>query len=288
MENWRDWQSVAYLIALPGLVIWLWMEPNFNLPSYIGLLTLVVGVCCISHNHAHLPIWRGAWLNYLTDMWIGTLQGHPVFLFHPAHIESHHRYNQGDDDITRVSRYSKNNNLLGYLIFPFQVLPALKTLKRQFIVSIWRNDRSHFWRIFLLHTPLAALWISVLTLDVYKALIYVFIPQCIGLHFLLASNYLQHAHAVAESNFNHSRNFVGHINWAWFNVGYHTAHHENEKLHWSALPLAHKRISGKIDLRLNVPSLISYTFKTMLLGMVIPRFKSKPMEFDNSRIFPPK
>lgn len=278
MNNLRDWQSVAYLLGLPALIAGVWMQPAFNPMTYLGILILVIGLCCISHNHAHVPIWRARWLNMLTDMWIGTLQGQPVFLFQPAHVGSHHRYNQGAKDLTRVARYSSGNTMLGYLVFPLQVLPALRTLKNQYLVSRWREDRWDFWWIVGLHLPLAVLWIGVFLLDPFKALVYVVIPQLIGLHFLLASNYLQHAHAVEDSRYNHSRNFVGLINLIWFNVGYHTAHHEHEKLHWTLLPAAHQELSGQISPALVESSLSMYFIRTLMLGQLFPSLRSHPVK----------
>lgn len=278
MNNWRDWQSIAYLLGLPALVIWAWLQPVFSMSAYVAILALVIGVCCISHNHAHVPIWRWPGLNRLTDMWIGTLQGQPVFLFQPAHISSHHRYNQGSDDLTSVARYASHNNVFGYLVFPFQVLPALRALKQQYLAALWREDRRAFCWIAMLYVPLVILWVAVLALDPFKALIYVFIPQIVGLHFLLASNYLQHAHAVSGSRYNHSRNFVGFINLVWFNVGYHTAHHENETLHWTFLPSAHKDMAPKINPRLIESSLAAYTLRILFLGLVMPSLRSTQME----------
>jgi fatty acid desaturase len=278
MNNWRDWQSIAYLFALPALVTWSWLQPSVSVVTYIAILVLVIGVCCISHNHAHVSIWRMSWLNQLTDMWIGTLQGHPVFLFQPAHISSHHRFNQGREDVTSVARYATHNNVFGYLAFPIQVLPALRALKKQYLAALWREDRRAFWWIVILYVPLAALWVGTLALDPFKAVIYVFIPQLVGLHFLLASNYLQHAHAVSGSRYNHSRNFVGFINLIWFNVGYHTAHHENETLHWTLLPSAHENMSKQINPHLIESSLAGYTIRTLFLGLVIPRLRSRQIE----------
>lgn len=278
MRYLRDWQSITYLFALPAIVVWLWVQPHFNWVAYIVLLVIVVGVCCISHNHAHLPIWRNKWLNRLTDLWIGTLQGHPVYMFHPAHIKSHHRYNQGENDITGVLRYTESNNFLGYILFPFQVLPALRELKKQYLHSLWCGNRRKFWWVIMLHVPIYLLWLSALLVDPYKSLIYVFIPQVVGLHFLLASNYLQHSHAVANSHFNHSRNFIGAINMVWLNVGYHTAHHEHQELHWTRLPQLHKEISHFIEPRLNEKSLVWYALKTLLLGNFIKKFQSRPIE----------
>lgn len=72
-----------------------------------------------------------------------------------------------------------------------------------------------------------ALWLSswgfFLWLDWQKALLFVIVPQLHGLHWLLATNYLQHAHADgrplsrAQRNtpgieLNYARNFEGLVN----------------------------------------------------------------------------
>jgi fatty acid desaturase len=275
MTNWRDWQSVGYLLGLPFLVLWCWNQRTFPVIPYAVLLTLVIGICCVSHNHAHVPIWRTAWPNRLTDLWIGVLQGQPVFLFLPAHIGSHHRYNQGEHDITRVTRYAQHNHFIGYLVFPFQVLPALGALRKRYLSALWEKDRRQVGWIAVLYLPVVALWTVALAVDPLKAVLFVLVPQVIGLHFLLASNYLQHAHALGESRYNHSRNFHGWINVIWFNVGYHTAHHEDETLHWTHLPAAHRAIVKKVRPELNEKSLFVYVVKTLCGGLVRERWRSK-------------
>ena len=196
IRNWRDWQSAAYLIGLPMLVGWCWNQPAISWVAYGAILILSIGICCINHNHAHLPIWRTVWLNRFTDLWIGILQGHPVFLFQPAHIASHHRYNQGVEDVTRVVRHTGSNHLLGYLLFPLQVLPAISALKKKYIKTLWHEERQAFWWVVVQHLSLAVLWSIVFIINPYKTLVYIVLPQFFGLHFLLASNYLQHAHAT--------------------------------------------------------------------------------------------
>lgn len=273
----RDWQSVAYLIALPTLVSWQWQQAAVNAAAYGLTLMLVIGLCCINHNHAHLPIWRYPILNRITDLWIGLLQGQPVFLFQPAHVDSHHRHNQSPGDLTRVARHDTGNTLLGYLRFPFQVLPALQRLRRDHLRKCWHQDRAEFWWIMLQHLALLSLWATLVVLDPFKALIYVALPQLLGLHFLLASNYLQHAHAVAGSRHNHSRNFVGWINWFWFNVGYHTAHHDNERLHWTELPSAHAALLPDIRPALIERSVLLYFVRTLFLGQFIAALRSRQL-----------
>jgi beta-carotene hydroxylase len=273
-----DWRSLAWLIGLPLLVIWQWNLPAFNPWLYGVTLLLVLGVCCINHNHAHVPMWRAKSMNVLTDYWIGTVQGHPVFLFEVAHIASHHRHNQGEQDVTRVARWGVHNHIAGYLLFPLLAARPLGRLRRDHMATLLRNERARFANIVLQHVPLLALWATAFALDGSKAMLYVLVPQIMSLHFLLASNYLQHAHAIAGSRYNHARNFTGAMNHFLFNVGYHTAHHEQENLHWSELPLAHARIRMHVDPALNEQSLIVYFVRTLMLGAVFKRLRSRPLD----------
>lgn len=258
----KDWRSVAYLMVLPILVIYQWRE-GFNPWLYISSLLLAIGIVSINHNHGHIPLWKNSFLNSVTDYWICLLQGVPVFLFKAAHIESHHRYNQGEKDVTRLSRVGNNNHLLGYLIFPVFVLSPINKLRSEFLNKVKKEDFPKFLRILAQYLILLVLWAVTFWIDWQKALVFVILPQFIAVHFLLASNYLQHAHAVVGSELNHSRNFVGFMNTLYFNVGYHTAHHEQPQIHWTRLASAHESIASNIDPRLIEKSLVWYFIKTL-------------------------
>lgn len=259
LQHWRDLQSVVWLLALPAAVAWQWQAASFS-PALYGLtLLLVLGLCCINHNHAHVPLWHSPLLNRLSDVWIGTLQGHPVFLFEAAHINSHHRYNQSEQDVTRVSRAGRHNHVVGYLLFPLRVLNPLRQLKRAWLQRLWREQPRQLLWIAAQHMPLLLLWSCCLVLDWRRALLLVALPQLVGLHFLLASNYLQHAAAEPGSRHNHARNFSGRLlNALLFNVGFHSAHHQWSTLHWTQLPAAHARIGAALNPALQHRSLLLY------------------------------
>jgi fatty acid desaturase len=275
LRSWRDWQSVAYLVGLPLLVLVQWQANSFNILLYGLTLILALGVSCINHNHAHLPLWKNTGLNRLTDVWVGILQGHPVFLFTPAHINSHHRHNQLPGDVTRIEQFGSHNHLVGYLLFPLYVLPPLSRLKRLYLKQVRRENPKTFFYIMLQHIALLAMWLCALVVDWKKFALYVFFPQLLSLHFLLASNYLQHAHTDIGSRYNHSRNFIGIINWLLFNVGYHTAHHEDERAHWSNLPVIHAHLNGHIQQSLNQTSLLRYVFIDLLTTPLYQRVKHR-------------
>jgi hypothetical protein len=118
LRNRRDWQSLAYLGALPALAAWQWVH-GFWWPLYGLMLFLTLGVGVIHHNHTHIRMWRGRWTNRATDFWITLLQGHPTFVFYPAHVANHHRYKHGARDVARTYRFGGDtNHLWGYLIHP--------------------------------------------------------------------------------------------------------------------------------------------------------------------------
>jgi hypothetical protein len=64
------------------------------------------------------------------------------------------------------------------------------------------------------------------------------------------------------------------------NNGLHTAHHEQMGLHWSQLPEAHAKIAHRIDPQLNEVSLGWYVIRTYVLGLFVPKFRSKSMRLE--------
>ena len=75
----------------------------------------------------------------------------------------------------------------------------------------------------------------------------------------MASNYLQHADCEVGSEYNHSRNFTGKLfNFMFLNVGYHTAHHLHDRIHWTELPALHEQIQHNIKPEMCKSSFIGY------------------------------
>ena len=94
LRSWRDLQSLAYMAALPLLVWWQWRH-GWNPWLYTLELFLTLGIGVIHHNHTHLRMWQGRWANRFTDYLLTLLQGHPTFVFWPAHVANHHRHRHG-------------------------------------------------------------------------------------------------------------------------------------------------------------------------------------------------
>lgn len=226
-------------------------------------------------------MWSSKPLNKATDLWLSIIQGTPSFVFFPAHIGNHHRYKHGPDDITRTYRFGgHHNNILGYLIHPIQALSVLpKTL---FVYVKKRTYKRDFGPLIELGA-VGVVSFFLASADVRLWVIVVLAPQLHGLHWLLAANYLQHAGAkpgcgsgaAKGDDLEYSRNFTGWMNYIWFNIGYHSAHHENGKIHWSDLPQKHLNYQHRVPAWLEVNSLAWYFIRVLTFQRGQLRFASK-------------
>ena len=289
LRHGRDWQSVAYMLALPLLVWWQWTQ-GFHWLLYGLTLFLTLGTGVIHHNHTHLRMWHGRRANRLTDYWLTLLQGHPTFVFWPAHVGNHHRFRHGPRDIARTYRPEfggDTNHLLGYLLHPLQAGLVLYPLFLRWLARLRRHSPGAFRYCMGQYALWLGSWAILLALDWKKALLLVIVPQLHGLHWLLATNYLQHAHAdgrplsraqrkLPGTRLNYARNFEGWVNPLLFNIGLHTAHHEHSRAHWSQLTRLHaEHYRQRVDPALNEGGLLPYMGRVFVLGLVWPAARTR-------------
>jgi len=290
LRHWRDWQSVAYMLALPLLVWWQWTH-GWHWLLYGLTLFLTLGVGVIHHNHTHLRMWRGRRANRFTDYWLTLLQGHPTFVFWPAHVANHHRFRHGPRDVARTYRREfggDTNHLWGYLIHPVQAALVLYPLFLHWLGRLRIHSPGAFRYCMGQYALWLASWALLLALDWKKALLFVIVPQLHGLHWLLATNYLQHAHAdgrplgraqrqAPDTPLNYARNFEGWVNPLLFNIGLHTAHHECPQAHWSELTRLHaEHYRQRVDPALNEGGLLPYMGRVFVLGLLRPAARTRP------------
>lgn len=275
-----DKKTLIYIFITTALFILQWAYIGFNIFAYIVYLFLSVAVAVIIHNHNHLPIWRDKMMNTFTDWWLTVFYGFPIFAWIPTHNKNHHKLNNREGDYTITYRFSEKNNLVTLLTYPsisgFYQQKAIKLyLKEQY-----QKDRTRFW-LCLSQYAILAIWLAAaFILDWKKALLFVFIPQQVSLFSVLIFNYVQHVHANEESEYNHSRNFTGLLNFFLFNNGYHTAHHDKAGIHWSKVPEEHRKIEMHIDKSLNERSFWWYIFRSYFLGLFIKKYKTNSMRLE--------
>lgn len=267
----------AFLTTTLFVLQWIY---GFNPVAYFVYLFFSIAVTVIAHNHNHVPIWRNATLNKLTDYWLTVFYGFPAFAWIPTHNMNHHSLNNREGDYTITYRLTEHNHLLMLLAYPtmssiYQQKPIRDYIKRQ-----WTEDRGYFW-FCLSQYVLLAIWIAIaLVINWKKAIVYVLIPQQVGLFSVLIFNYVQHVHADEESKFDHSRNFLGFLNKLLFNNGFHTVHHDRAGMHWSMTPEAHEKVKDKISPVLQERSFWGYIFRNYFLGAVVPKYRTVSMRLE--------
>ena len=278
-----DVKSLIYIIITTALFIAQWMWLGVNPFIYTWFLFMSVAVAVMTHNHNHLPMWRSKVMNVLTDWWLTVFYGFPIFAWIPTHNKNHHKFNnrEGDDSITY--RVSEKNNFLTLVSYPtisgyYQQKAIMVYLK-----EMKANNKEKFW-VSISQYVVLVLWVAAaLIIDWEKALLFVIIPQQVSLFSVLIFNYVQHVHANEESEWNHSRNFTGFLNFLLFNNGYHTIHHHKAGLHWNKVPEAHREIEKNIDPILLERSFWWYIFRSYILSIFIPKFRTNSMRLERMR-----
>src|SRR5579863_5974740 len=267
-----DRRTVSYMTITTALLIVQWNLAALQPIIYLWFLFMAVAVAIIAHNHNHVPIWRSRFLNILTDYWLTLFYGFPAFVWIPTHNKNHHFLNNKKGDYTVTYRVSEKNNLFTLLSYPsvssyFQQKPIAAYLR-----TLRRSNRPKFYLAVSQYLLLGMYYAVALVLNWKKAVLFIAIPHQVSLFGILIFNYVQHVHTDEESEYNHSRNFVGLINLALFNNGYHTIHHEAPGIHWSKTPAAHKKIQNLIDPSLNERSFWWFMLRVYLLAPFHARF----------------
>ena len=270
-----DRRTVAYMALTTALLVVQWWRNDFSWPIYLLAAFMAVAVTVIAHNHNHLGMWKSRRLNALTDYWLTLFYGFPAFAWIPTHNMNHHKFTNRPGDYTLTWRYTERNNLVTLLTYPTISGYHQQKPIRDYLRELWSKNRPRFWMSLSQYALLGAFIAGALLIDWRRGLLYVVIPQQIGLFVVLVFNYLQHVHADEESEWNHSRNFTSPLlNFLLLNNGYHTAHHLKPGTHWSRVGEEHARIAHHIDPRLNVKSFWWFNIRTFLLSPLVPAWRS--------------
>ena len=244
---------------------------------------MAVTVAVMTHNHNHLPMWQSKAMNLFTDWWLTVFYGFPIFAWIPTHNKNHHRFNNRDGDDSITYRVSEKNNFLTLISYPTISGYYQQKAIFEYLKDLKANNKEKFW-VCISQYVVLVLWIAAaLIIDWEKALLFVIIPQQVSLFSVLIFNYVQHVHADEESEWNHSRNYTGFLNFLLFNNGYHTIHHHKAGLHWNKVPEAHKEIEKNIDPILLERSFWWYIFRSYILSLIVPKFRTKSMRLERIR-----
>jgi fatty acid desaturase len=280
MLRYRADRRTIFFVTLYFLVIgalWMFVDPAWIAdPSRFWIVLLPLPVACLlsfmgavaTHNAVHSPVFEKRWQNKIFQIVLTLTYGHPVSAYVPGHNLSHHKHTQSRRDVMRTTKARFRWNLLNGLLFPILVGRGIMQGEGRYFRAMkhrlprwYRQYRVEFYLFW-------AVQIALFVVDWQKALLFWLVPHLYAQWGIVTMNVLQHDGCDAESQYNHSRNFVGRlVNWWTYNNGYHSIHHDHPGLHWSLAPEAHAReYSPHIHPNLEQKSLLAYIFRTFLLN----------------------
>jgi fatty acid desaturase len=278
-----DRRTLFFVAAYFVCLTLLWVSALAFWPLHVALVmctsVLAFMGAVATHNALHSPVFQSRAMNRAFQVVLTLTYGHPVSAFVPGHNLSHHRYTQTNRDVMRTTKVRFRYNLLNIMFFILRVAPGIMKADTSYVRAMYKRSPRWFQQYVIESAAFYGATLLLLALDWKKFLFYWFIPHTYAAWGIVTMNYLQHDGADENSEWNHSRNFVGKlVNWWTYNNGYHTLHHMEPGLHWSLLPAEHaKRVAPFIDPRLDQKSLVLYGLKAYVWPGRRETFDGKPV-----------
>ncbi|NPA71486.1 MAG: fatty acid desaturase [Gammaproteobacteria bacterium] len=237
----------------PVLIILLFSVIDFTAYFMIENLWVLIGfwllmivpkgvISAWNHHHQHCHVFKPNWMNRVLEFFYALHTGVTTNLWVLHHNLGHHRnfLDQSKDE----SRWKRQDgSTMGALEYTLSV--TLTAYPRGYQVG------KHYPKLQKQFVTYGLITFALLTaLTIYNPLnaLFIFILPMIGsLLYTSWATYGHHTGLDTDDQFAGSHN----ITEKWFNVltgnlGFHTAHHFKQGVHWSKLPALHEEIKGKI------------------------------------------
>ena len=288
LRNSADCRTVLWVALAAALVVlqYDWPQTVFYVLPFSCYLAIACGT--IAHNHNHCPTFVGKRANNVFGHVLTIFYGYPTLMWIPTHNINHHHFVNRPGDATITWRYTNRHNLLVATTYFFVSSYFQREPINRYILRAKQSNRNLYVRIIFQYAFWAIFFVSMLALSValhfhqrlgfFVWFFSLVVPAFCSVSVIMFFNYIQHVHADAWSETNHSRNFTGRIfNFCFFNNGFHTAHHAHPGLHWAALPAAHAAMAHTIDPRLNERGLAWFLTRQYLLAPYFPQLGTRQL-----------
>ena len=234
---------IITLFSLLDFAAYFLIDNLWLLMTYWLLMSWPKGVICAwNHHHQHTPTFKSATLNRLLEQIYALHTGVTSKLWVLHHVLGHH-HNYLDQSIDESRWQRQSGNQMGRIEYTINV--ALTAYYRGYKVG---KKHPRPFKIFLLSS--AVTLILVTAFFWYRPLPAFFcfiLPMITSLLFTAWVTYAHHAGLNVDDVFEASYNNISPIyNLLTGNLGYHTAHHYKQGVHWSCLPELHEKIKDKI------------------------------------------
>ena len=213
------------------------------LVTYTVLTIVPKGIVCAwNHHHQHTKTFHATWTNRVLEFFYALHTGVTTNLWVLHHVLGHHR-NFLDQSRDESAWKRKDGTVMGALEYSFTITAT--AYPRGYKVG---KKFPRLQRDFITYTLLSL--VGVIAITAYRpvpALFVFLIPMALALLFTAWVTFDHHSGLDSddpmEASYNNTSPF---FNLMTGNLGYHTAHHYKQGLHWSKLPELHKQLEGDI------------------------------------------
>ncbi len=252
----EDRIPVLIILFLSGIdfLLFFILDNLALLVSYYIFMIIPKGIISAwNHHHQHLFTFRNSILNRILEFFYALHTGVTTHLWRLHHVLGHHlNFLDQTKDESRWQR--RDGAKMGALEYTLNV--ALTAYPRGFKVG---KKYPKQLKPFIIYSTITFLIIAMLTWYHPTASLFLFILPMVSS--LLLTSYVTYKHHTGlntKNEFEASYNNLNPIfNLLTGNLGYHTAHHHKQGIHWSKLPALHETIADKIPSYLYQKTLIA-------------------------------
>jgi len=235
--------SLILFITLIDFSLYFYLENVWILVAYWLLMIVPKGVISAwNHHHQHCHVFKSNTLNRTLEFFYALHTGVTTNLWVLHHNLGHHRnFMDQEKDESRWKR--KDGSKMGIIEYTINV--TLTAYPRGYQVGKHYLKQQ---RQFVIFGIITFVLLAVLTyLNPINALFLFILPMIGSLTYTSWATYGHHTDLESDDPFASSHNITD----KWFNtltgnLGFHTAHHYKQGVHWSKLPALHEEIKHKI------------------------------------------
>lgn len=234
---------IVLLFSALDFTIYFMVDNPWWLLLYLVIMIIPRGlICAWNHHHQHTPTFFWKPLNRVLEFFYALHTGATTNLWVLHHVLGHHRnfLDQGSDESAWQRKDGKAMSALEYTLSiagtayyrGFKVGRNFVRVQRDFI----------FYSLLTLAVLVLMCWFRFI-----PAMLVFVLPMIISLFFTAWVTYDHHSGLDTDDQYLASYNNINRLfNIVTGNLGYHTAHHFQQGLHWSKLPELHEQIKHQI------------------------------------------
>lgn len=235
--------TIFFALTLLDFAVYFTVDRFWVILAYWALMVPVKAmVCPWNHHHQHVAMFHARPLNRLLEMVFALHTGASTHAWTLHHVHGHHKnYLDQQADESRWRR--RSGDTYGYVVYT--LVTAATAYTRGYAVG---RNHPRIQRAFVGYGLLTLLLVgSLVAYKPVNGLFLFLLPMITSLVITVAATYDHHSGLDTEDHMHASRNYTHRIrNILTGNLGYHTAHHYRQGLHWSKLPELHATLEDKI------------------------------------------